>query len=314
MVRISKNTKIQIFYDRKYMAFDLFIYSANNVLKTLFNDVCFIDNFDKLEKNSTTVLIMYINDLGKYVKNFGFNVNNSIRIIFIHADFMFNHSKYDQNEIIKFVNEVNKNKCYIWDYSSQNIFYYNLHYKNIKYHFMPLLYNNYIEDFYNSRLKNGKIPWDKKDIDIVFLGDYSERRKVFFESIKTKYNTYIITNNDNYEDMVNILERSKIFVNIFSKETNKAFDYFRLALLYSNKVFTITETPKVNFKIEENLIELKDVLITCNYEIMQETIEKYINLPSEEINTVTINVYKTFRKCTLEKSILDFFEINYDLK
>jgi hypothetical protein len=68
MVRISKNTKIQIFYDRKYMAFDLFIYSVNNVLKTLFNDVCFIDNFDKLEKNSTTVLIMYINDLGKYAE------------------------------------------------------------------------------------------------------------------------------------------------------------------------------------------------------------------------------------------------------
>jgi len=308
MVRISKNTKIQIFYDRKYMAFDLFIYSANNVLKTLFNDVCFIDNFDKLEKNSTTVLIMYINDLGKYVKKFGFTVNNRIRIIFIHADFMFNHSKYDQNEIIKFVNEINKNKCYIWEYSSQNIFYYNMHYKNIKYHFMPLLYNNYIEDFYNSRLKNGKIPWDKKDIDIVFLGDYSERRKVFFESIKTKFNTYIITNNNNYEDMVNILERSKIFVNVFSKETNKAFDYFRLALLYSNKVFTITETPQVNFKIEENLIELKDVLITCDYESMQDTINKYLNGTETDISLITEKTYDCFKKYSLEDSMCKFFE------
>lgn len=308
MVKISKNTKIQIFYDRKYMAFDLFIYSAHNVLKSLFNDVCFIDNFDKLEQNSPNLLIVYLNDLGKYVKKFGFSVNNNIRIIFIHADFMFNHSKYDQNEIIKFVNEVNKNKCYIWEYSSQNIFYYNLHYKNIKYYFMPLLYNNHIEDFYNSRLKNGKIPWDKKDIDIVFLGDYSERRKVFFESIKTKFNTYIITNNNNYEDMVNILERSKIFVNIFSKETNKAFDYFRLALLYSNKVFTITETPKVNFKIEENLIELKDVLITCDYESVEETINKYLNGTETDISLITEKTYDCFKKYSLEDSMCKFFE------
>ena len=77
MVRISKNTKVQIFYDRKYMAFDLFIYSAYNVFKNLFNDVCFIDNFDKLENNSTTVLIMYINDLGKYVQKFGFAIKNN---------------------------------------------------------------------------------------------------------------------------------------------------------------------------------------------------------------------------------------------
>jgi hypothetical protein len=308
MVRISKNTKIQIFYDRKYMAFDLFIYSAYNVLKNLFNDVCFIDNFDKLENNSTTALIMYINDLGKYVQKFGFAIKNNIRIIFIHADFLFNHSKYDQSEIINFVNNLNKNKTYIWDYSSQNIFYYNQFYKNIDYYFMPLLYNEYIEDFYNSRLKNGKISWDKKDIDVVFLGDYSDRRKKFFERITIKYNTYIITNNDNYEEMVNIIERSKIFVNVFSKDSNKAFDYFRLALLYSNKVFVITETPKVDFKIEKNLIELKDIIITSNLENMHETINKYMNSSEIDINLITQQTYDCFKKYSLKDSICKFFE------
>jgi hypothetical protein len=251
---------------------------------------------------------MYINDLGKYVKKFGFNVNNSIRIIFIHADFMFNHSKYDQNEIIKFVNEVNKNKCYIWEYSSQNIFYYNKHYKNIKYYFMPLLYNNYIEDFYNSRLKNGKIPWDKKDIDIVFLGNHSERRSVFFENIKQKYNSYVISDNNNYEEIINIIERGKIFVNVFAKDVNKAFDYFRLALLYSNKVFVITETPKVDFKIEQNLFELKDVIITSNLENMQETINKYLNGPETDISLITEKTYDCFKRYSLEDSIYKFFE------
>lgn len=80
-------------------------------------------------------------------------------------------------------------------------------------------------------------------------------------------------------------------------------------MLYSNKVFVITETPKVDFKIEQNLLELRDVIITCETNNYLDKIEKYINLPSDEINTITTNVYETFKKCTLEKSILDFFEI-----
>ena len=309
MVKIAKNTIIQIFYDRKYMAFDLFIYPVFNILKKISDNINFIDNFDSLEKNKNVLLIMYLNDLGKYIKKNGFNMRNNIRIIFIHPDFLFNHSKYDQNEIINFVNIVNSEKCYIWEYSSQNIFYYNTQFKNINYYFLPLLYDKYIEDFYNSKLIQGKIPWEKKDIDIVFLGDYSERRKIFFEDIKTKYNTCVITNNNNYEEMINLIERSKIFINIFSKESNKAFDYFRLALLYSNRVFVITETPKVDFKIEKNLLELKDAIITCEINKYLDKIETYIKLPSEEIDNITSNIYEKFKKYTLEKSILNFFEI-----
>ena len=109
--------------------------------------------------------------------------------------------------------------------------------------------------------------------------------------------------------MFNLIERSKIFVNLFSKETNKAFDYFRLALLYSNKVFVITETPKVDFKIEQNLLQLKDVIITCEINNYLDKIEQYINLPSEEIDTITTNVYEIFKKCSLENYVLKFFEL-----
>jgi hypothetical protein len=313
MVKLSKDILIQIFYDRigdkKYMAFDLFIYPLFNILKNISSNICFIDNLNFLEKNKNVLLVMYLNDLGKYVKNYNFNISPNVRIIFIHPDFLYNHSKYDQTEIIEFVNNINFNKCYIWDYSSQNIFYYNKYYKNIKYYFLPLLYNKYIEDFYNSKLIRGKIPWEEKDIDIVFLGDYSDRRRPFYEDIKKKYNTYIITGNNNYEEMINLLERSKIFVNVFSKETNKAFDYSRLALLYSNNIFVITETPQVNFKIEKNLLELKDVIITCDYNNFSNEIEKYINFSGEEINKITTKIHEVFSKYTLEKYVFDFFEL-----
>ena len=313
MVKISKQTSIKIFYDRiddkRYLAFDLFIYSIANVLKNVYQNVKLISNLNDLQSNETTLLVMYLNDLGKYVKKNGFNVSPNVRIIFIHADFLYNHSKDDQNEIINFVNKINYNKCFIWEYSSQNIFYYNKFYPNIKYKFLPLLYDKYIEDLYTSKLDRGKIPWEDKDFDVVFMGDYSDRRKPYYEEIKKRYKTCIITCTNNYSEIFNLIERGKIFVNLFSKETNKAFDYFRLALLYANKVFVITETPKVDFKIEQNLLELRDVIITCETNNYLDKIEKYINLPSDEINTITTNVYETFKKYTLEKSILDFFEI-----
>lgn len=305
---MRKNTLIQIFYDRKYLAFDLFIYPLKNILKTIFDNVNIIDNIVHLEKNTNVLLIMFLNDLGKYVKQNGFNITANCRIIFIHADFIYNHSKNDQNEIINFVNKINYNKCFIWEYSSQNIFYYNKYYQNIKYNFLPLLYDKYIEEIYTSKLNKGKIPWDEKDIDVVFMGDYSDRRKPYYEIIKQKYNTCIITGNNNYDEIFNLIERSKIFINLFSKESNKAFDYFRLSLLYANKVFVITETPKVNFKIETNLLELKDIIITCELENYLAKIETYINLSGEEIDIITTNIYEKFKKYTFERFILNFFE------
>ena len=137
----------------------------------------------------------------------------------------------------------------------------------------------------------------------------SERRNPYYEEIKKKYKTCIIKGNNNYSEIFNLIERSKIFVNLYSKETNKPFDYYRLVLLYANKVFVITETPKVNFKIETNLLDLKDVIITCETNNYLDKIETYINLPSEEINTIILNVYEKIKKYTLEKYILDFFEI-----
>ena len=126
MVKISKQTSIKIFYDRigdkRFLAFDLFIYPIGNILKNVYQNFKFISDFNDLQSNENILLIMYLNDLGKYVKKYGFNIRSNIRIIFIHADFLYNHSRFDQNEIITFVNKINYNKCFIWEYSSQNIF------------------------------------------------------------------------------------------------------------------------------------------------------------------------------------------------
>ena len=87
MVKISKQTSIKIFYDRigdkRFLAFDLFIYPIGNILKNVYQNVKFISDFNDLQSNENILLIMYLNDLGKYVKKYGFNINSNIRIILI---------------------------------------------------------------------------------------------------------------------------------------------------------------------------------------------------------------------------------------
>jgi len=314
---------IRILYDRfgekRYLAFDLFIYPLCNILKqNISEDTKMIHNIRDLEKdllnesNKDVLLILFLNDLYLYTNKYGYNIHKNMNICFIHADFFYNHSKQDQHNIIRFVNNDNCHKCYVLEYSSKNIFYYNNSFKNIRYFFLPLLHNNYIETFYNSLLINGKISWESKDIDIVFMGDYSKRRRDFFENLKNKYNVCIITGNNNYKEIINLIERSKIFVNIFSKETNKSFDYFRLALLYSNSVFVITETPKVNFQIENNLLELKNTIITSDYNNMTSKIDEFMNKSGDDIRIINTNIYDAFSKYTLEKYVEKFFDF-FDL-
>ena len=52
MVKISQHTSIQIFYDRindnQYLAFDLFIYSAANILKKVYQNIKFIYHYQYL--------------------------------------------------------------------------------------------------------------------------------------------------------------------------------------------------------------------------------------------------------------------------
>jgi hypothetical protein len=308
---INNNTLIQIFYDRigekKMLAFDLYIYNLYDILKTKTENVFFIDNITNYTNNDNSLLIIFLNDLNKYVSKLGYKIKNNSKIIFIHADMLLNHSKNDRLQIKRFINDYNFKNCIVWEYSSLNINLHNKYLPNIKYRFLPLLYSDYLENFYNSRLTNGKITWDKKDIDVIFIGNlFEDRRPVLLDKLK-KFNLLVISGNNNYDEMINLIERSKIFIHIYAKDINKSFDYYRLSLLYSNKVFTIVETPMVLFHIEQNLLDIKEHIVTSNYEDFEENIQKYLNKPYHEISEIVDNVYNGFKKTNFKDEVLNFF-------
>ena len=120
------------------------------------------------------------------------------------------------------------------------------------YFILPIGYCKLHETIYNNIL-----PSVNKDIDILFYGAITERRKNILTDI-TKFSNenninFVIRNNDlyDYNEKSKILSRSKIVITIASRDPEilKTNDMFRLSFLLSNKIFFIAE------KIGDNIIE-----------------------------------------------------------
>ena len=303
--------QIQILYNRQYIPFDLYINSiykiftcneffiSNNYEVELINDTCNL-------KKDIDFLILFLNDIGLI---YDLVLNNNTKVIFINPDYILNYSQTDFNMVNNYVNTLNIKNTFIWDYSILNIDYYDKFFINKKYYFISLLYNNYLEYIYNENKIN--ISHDKKLIDVLFFGavDLGSRRKLLLDQLSTICKVHIMCGVNNIAEYINTIENSKIVLNIYSKETNMPFDYYRFALLYSNKVFVISEKKRdVNLEIQNDLLELNDVLIECNYDDILNTVECYLKKTEYEIESIKQKTYEIFKKNDMDKYVVKFFQ------
>jgi len=105
---------------------------------------------------------------------------------------------------------------------------------------------------------------------------------------------------------INIIEKSKIIVNIYSKEMNKPFDHYRLALLYSNKIFVVTE----DFYTEDSILfdkTLKDIVIKTDYNNISNCVTEYLSKSEEELELIREKIYKIYKKHDMSENIIHFF-------
>lgn len=302
--------KIQIYYNRNYIPFDLYINSIYHIFTThdyfVSNnyEVSIINNINSYSRD-TDYLILYLN----YVKDIFELETNHTKIIFIHADYIINHSTDDQLLMSKYLNEKNKENSYIWDYNILNFKYYDEHFINKKYHFIPLQYNKYLESIYKDFKLN--IPHNEKSIDVLFMGGYEsgDRRDLLLKDIAQKHKLYIMMNVNDIANYINIIDNSKIVVNTFSKEINMAYDYYRLALLYSNKIFVVTEDFYTDDSILfENI--MKDTIIKTDYNNISNTVTEYLNKSEEELEQIREKIYETYKQHDMSENIIKFFTIN----
>jgi hypothetical protein len=124
----------------------------------------------------------------------------------------------------------------VWDYSLKNVNLLGSHgVKNVLH--VPISYTK------NMRvIDNTSIPSDDKDIDILFMGSISLRRKELLHKLQDAgYNVNIADGGLWGEDRINLLKRAKAVINIHYYGEDSPLEMARLSVLLANKCFIISE-------------------------------------------------------------------------
>jgi len=199
-----------------------------------------------------------------------------------------------------------KNALFIIDYSygNENI------YKNMdinNYFILPIGYCELHENIYNNSVLS-----KYKDIDILFYGSLTDRRKTILTDIikfSNENNINCVIRNNNlydYNEKSNVLSRTKIVITIASRDPEilKTNDMFRLSFLLSNKIFFITE--KIGDKIIEDEIFGNYIEYYNTLEELKDKISYYINNSEEREKKVN----KLYNFAKINYNIEDHFPID----
>jgi hypothetical protein len=120
---------------------------------------------------------------------------------------------------------------------------------------------------------------NSKDIDVLFYGVLSERRKKILDQIDVPNKVIFHTSPPIYgEELWKFINRSKIVLSISCYDDRIEPDWFRIAPLLSNKVFVLCENVK-----EENFNQLKNHIPICDYESIPNLIKHFLKNPLNRI-------------------------------
>jgi hypothetical protein len=275
----------------------LYTNSLYSLLKKKNYNVELIENFDSIKNYENILLILFFFDCKKNV--FNEIRKHNIKTFLINTEY---YKHFDFDDKIKIINDENLD-CTIAEYSVLNLKNIKKEYPKVKIKYLPILYNNYLEEYYISNIEK-KIPINEKDIDIFFYGNLNERRLKILKELEKKHNIVYYNGLSNKELLINI-ERSKIILNIHNHDYNHVFDYYRNAILIANKVFIIYEYPyDIDVEIEPNLKDIKEYLITVDYDKLVETVDYYLENYNKEMVEKQVNKQLYwFKKLSLEDNL-----------
>ena len=286
-----------------YLPYLLFREILTKVIKEKFNIIVeYVYKFELLNNNSKTIIITNLNSIDESILN-TLSSYNSIKIL-INTEY---YENFSTSKYLEFIN--NKPKFYLFEYNILNINYLKNSKKNISYHFIPLCYNKYLEEFYSTQVVKKKFA--EKDIDILFLGTLNNRRKNIINNLQTKYNVstrYLFGENRNTE-LCELIERSKIVLNVLYYHQNIVFDYYRNSFILSTRTLLITEKSiNKNYNIEDGLLQLENNIINVEYDKLIETVDKYMKVSEVEYNKLVDIQNNSLKQYKMDDKITNFFK------
>lgn len=114
-----------------------------------------------------------------------------------------------------------------------------------------------------------------KDIDVLFYGVLSPRRKRLLDQINVDNKVIFSTSPPIWgKELWSYINRSKIVLNISAYDGRYEPDWIRLAPLLSNRVFVITETVG-----DKRFLEFKDVIVMDEYSKIVNLVNVFLKDP-----------------------------------
>ncbi len=259
----------------------LYIYYENIVFKEIVNELyqCCL----KLGIQATcTNLIKSDNFLDLYII-FGMNDFNSTIIPNNYIVYQLEQtsgneeSHWFSNIYINYL----KNAISVWDYSLVN--YQNLEklgIKNICY--VPIQYLYSVDKIIQK-------PYTEKDIDILFIGSFNQRRQKIIDELTQKGYIIVAKNNSWNEERNDLISRAKLIINIHYFETS-ILESVRLSLLLSNKCCVISETSldPILDKWHSNYLQL------VKYDQLVESCCQFLSLYPDNPYSKNLDDYKKY--------------------
>ena len=286
-----------------YLPFSLYRGCLTKVIKEVYNiSIEYIYDFQSLQNNTDTIIICNIYSINDHLLN--------ILSTYDSKKILINTEYYENLNVSKYFDFINnKPNFYVFEYNILNINYLKNTNKNIDYQFIPLCYSSFLEDYYNSRIV--KKTFIEKDIDILFLGKLNRRRKNIINPLTQKYK---IVTKYNFDDkgnteLCNLIERSKIVLNVLFYKSNIIFDYYRNSFILSTRTLLITEkSTSKDYNVEDGLLELENNIINVEYDKIIETVNNYMNnMTEEKYNKLVDTQHNAFKNYKIDDKITNFF-------
>jgi hypothetical protein len=190
-----------------------------------------------------------------------------------------------------------KKAIYVLDYSISNV--YKMNEYGINSYFLP-----YIPSGLN---KYNELSTTKKDIDILFIGNLNNKRRLWLKELTNeKYSIKIITNLF-FEKSIEYFARSKIVLNIHYYGGDSILEVTRIIPALENNCVILTEESHDEYYnyVYKNIVKITDIdnlkdsiiNILSNYNLIQhETIDKFNKISREIISDDIIELIGFIKK------------------